>query len=589
MDNAPERTMMHDLKRFSVYVKPYWFRAVLAVGLSMPVGAMDAVIAAILRPYTDDVMIKSMMEGKGLEVSYFPIIIIVVTVVQSMFKYFSNYLNSWVSRKISDDLKLLLFGKLLRADPAMFDRTSSGEILQRYVNDADTSGSQVLSHTSYVVNRVCTSLSLIAVMFWNSWLLAIVAVGALSIGIIPLSRVRKRMRTYIKDSLSVGMQITTNYNEAYIGNRTITAYNLQEQQQNRLKTAIRKTFHISIKMVQRAGFMSVAMHFAVAVGIASILWLQGYLIVNNMLTPGAFISFMVSLMLLYNPMKSLSGNMNKIQAGLMAIQRVLDRIDEEPTIVNHPEPKLLSGVKQAIVYDNVSFSYAPDKPVLRNVNLRIEAGQTVAFVGNSGGGKSTMANLLPRFYDVDDGRITIDGIDIRDVELHNLREQMAIVFQDNFLFAGTIRDNIVIGKPDATGDEMDRAVKAACLDEFVGTLEHGLDTVIGERGTTLSGGQKQRVAIARAFLKNAPIVILDEATSALDNKSEKVVQQAIENLMLNKTVIVIAHRLSTIINADRIVVIRDGELVESGTHEELIVRPNGAYASLYRMQGVLTS
>ncbi len=579
-----ESTAYKDFIRFMDYVKPYWFRAVLGVGLSMPVGAMDAVIAGILRPYTDSVMIENMVEGDGIKVSYFPIIIIIVTTVQSFLKYFSNYMNSWVSRRISNDIKTDLFSRLLYCDPKIFDQNSSGEILRAYGTDADTASGQVLSYSYYVINRVCTSIALVGVMLWNSWILTVVALLALCIGLIPLSRIRKRMRQFIKESVAVGTQVTTNYNEAYIGNRTITAYNLQKQQIGRLNETMRQTFHLAIKMVQRAGVMSIAMHFGIAVGIAAILWLQGYMVTTKMLTPGSFISFMVALMLLYNPLKSLSGNVTKIQEGLMAIQRVIGRLDTKPDITSPAEPKRLDTVRQGIEYRNVTFSYVPDRPVLKNVNLEIKAGQSVAFVGNSGGGKSTMANLLPRFYDVDAGQICIDGVDIRDLDLENLRNLISIVFQDNFLFAGSIRDNIAIGKPGATEEQMQQAVKAACLEEYVSSLEHGLDSIIGERGTTLSGGQKQRVAIARAFIKDAPIVILDEATSALDNKSEKVVQQAIENLMLNKTVIIIAHRLSTIINADRIVVIRDGELVESGKHDELLARENGVYASLYRTQ-----
>jgi subfamily B ATP-binding cassette protein MsbA len=236
-----------------------------------------------------------------------------------------------------------------------------------------------------------------------------------------------------------------------------------------------------------------------------------------------------------------------------------------------------------ICYHNVNFEYVKGKPVLKNINLEIKSGQTVALVGNSGGGKTTVSALLPRFYDVTGGEITLDGINIKDIELNNLRNQIAVVFQDNFLFGGTIRENITFGNENITQEQLDSAVKSACLEEFVASLPEGLDTVVGERGVTLSGGQKQRVAIARAFIKNAPILILDEATSALDNKSEAIVQQAIDNLMKNRTVLVIAHRLSTVRHADKIVVINNGEIAESGTHDELI-KQNGAYAALYKTQ-----
>jgi subfamily B ATP-binding cassette protein MsbA len=255
-----------------------------------------------------------------------------------------------------------------------------------------------------------------------------------------------------------------------------------------------------------------------------------------------------------------------------------------PDIVNCENPKTLETPKDCIEYKDVCFEYEKGKTVLDHINLKIKIGETVAFVGNSGGGKSTMVNLLPRFYDVTSGQILIDGQDIREMDMNSLRSQIAIVFQDNFLFGGTIKDNILLGKEDATEEELNKAVKAACLEEFINTLDKGLDTAIGERGVLLSGGQKQRIAIARAFLKNAPIVILDEATSALDNKSEAIVQQAIENLMSDRTVFVIAHRLSTVRHADKIVVVNYGKIAEIGTHEELIEKENGIYASLYKTQ-----
>ena len=269
---------------------------------------------------------------------------------------------------------------------------------------------------------------------------------------------------------------------------------------------------------------------------------------------------------------------------LMAMERVFGVLERTPEIVNCEAPKLLPTPKDCIEYKDVCFSYVKGKTVLDHINLKIKIGETIAFVGNSGGGKTTLVNLLPRFYDVTGGKVMIDGVDIRELDIDSLRDKIAIVFQDNFLFGGTIRDNILLGKEDASGEEIANAVKCACLDEFINTLDKGLDTEIGERGVLLSGGQKQRIAIARAFIKNAPIVILDEATSALDNKSEAIVQQAIENLMADRTVFIIAHRLSTVRNADKIVVVNYGKIAEIGTHEELIDRPNGIYASLYHTQ-----
>ncbi|MCC8180638.1 MAG: ATP-binding cassette domain-containing protein [Planctomycetes bacterium] len=271
----------------------------------------------------------------------------------------------------------------------------------------------------------------------------------------------------------------------------------------------------------------------------------------------------------------------------MALERVCNKLREEPKIRNKDNAIRLGSFIREIVYKDVSFSYKPNVPVLKKVNLVIHRGQTVAFVGNSGGGKTTMVNLLSRFYDVNEGSISIDGHDVRDIDLHSLRDLIAVVFQDNFLFTGTIRENILCGKLDATQEEIDAAVDAACLREFIDSLELGLETQIGERGIMLSGGQKQRVAIARAFIKHSPIVILDEATSALDNKSEAVVQEAIDNLMQDKTVLVVAHRLSTVVNADVIVVVNHGVIEEMGTHDELVAKQHGIYANLYRNQLIL--
>ena len=288
--------------------------------------------------------------------------------------------------------------------------------------------------------------------------------------------------------------------------------------------------------------------------------------------------------MLYTPIKNLGNNFNAVQFSFMAIERVFNILELQPTIKDSENAVNLQEINSGVSFKNVNFEYVKDRPVLKNINLEVRKGETIALVGNSGGGKSTIVSLIPRFYDIQSGEIQIDGVNIKNFTLESLRDKIAIVFQDNFLFSGTIKQNILLGKHDATDEEIQQALKMAYLDEFVGTLKEGLNTEIGERGILLSGGQKQRVAIARAFLKNAPIVILDEATSALDNKSEAIVQKAIDNLMTNKTVFVIAHRLSTIQNADRIAVINEGCLTELGTHEELIKIPNGQYQTLYNMQ-----
>ena len=477
-----------------------------------------------------------------------------------------------------------MFKKLLHYHAAFFDASSSGQIVYRFNSDVDTSCNGLLANLKLFTTRLFSSVSLICVLFYNSWQLAIVAVVVLGLALYPLTTVKKRIKSIMDKSVFSGSNVVTHFNETFNGNRIISSYNLYDYQTRKFKETLQQCFKLGIKMTQRTGIMSPMMHFIVSVGIAAVIWLGSYLIVTHTITPGNFVSFIAALIMLYTPIKAIGNNYNAVQTALMAMDRVFELLDGKPDIVSKKDAIKLKGVKKGIEYRDVCFEYEKDKPVLKHINLKVKKGETIAFVGNSGGGKTTMVNLLPRFYDVKSGAVLFDGIDVRDLDLNSLRDNIAIVFQDNFLFAGTIRDNILLGKEDATEEEINEAVKDACLEEFVKGLEKGLDTPIGERGTLLSGGQKQRIAIARAFLKNAPVVILDEATSALDNKSEAVVQQAVDNLMKDRTVFIIAHRLSTVRNADKIVVINYGELVESGTHEELLKKENSIYASLYQSQ-----
>lgn len=562
------------------YVKPYAFRALVAVLITIPIGSMDAVIAWSLKPYMDIVMV----EKSTSSTAYIPILIIVFSVLQSLFNYTATYLNTWVGRKIANDVKIDLFYKLMHYDAGFFDRHNSGDIQQQFNNNVDAACNGLLSNLKLFTTRVFSSLSLIGVLFYNSWQLAIVAVVVLLGALYPLTTLRRKMKQLFDRNIFSSGLVMTHFNETYNGNRIIASYNLYEYQLARFKETLRSLFKLGIKMIQRTGMLSPIMHFVVSLGIALVIWLGSYLIVTHQITAGNFVSFITALIMLYNPIKSIGNNFNAVQMSLLAMENVFGLLEGIPLIANRPNAKTLKEVKKNIEYRNVCFEYIRNKPILKNVSLNIEIGHTIALVGNSGGGKTTFVNLLPRFYDVKSGAVLIDGVDIRDYELNSLRDKIAIVFQDNFLFAGTIRDNILLGKADASDEEIRQAVKGACLEEFIKTLDKGLDTQIGERGVLLSGGQKQRIAIARAFLKNAPIVILDEATSALDNKSEAVVQEAINNLMKDRTVFIIAHRLSTVRNADKIIVINYGEIVESGTHEELLQKENGIYASLYKTQ-----
>ena len=572
--------IVQNYRKMLPYVKPYWVRAILAVLITIPIGSMDAVIAWSLKPYMDVVMV----EKSTAATSYIPLLIILFSTLQSLLNYTATYLNTWVGRKIANDVKIDLFDKLMTYDAAYFDKSNSGDIQFRFNQDVDLACNGLLSNMKLFTTRVFSSISLICVLFYNSWQLAIVAVLVLLGALYPLTTVRRRIKSVMDKTIFSGSAVMTHYNETFAGNRIITSYNLYDYQGKRFRNTLQTVFKMGIKMIQRTGMMSPLMHLVISFGIAGVIWLGSYLIVHHEITAGNFVSFITALIMLYNPIKSIGNNYNNVQMALMAMERVFGLLEQQPAIHNKPDAKPLTEVKKEIFYDHVCFEYLKDKPVLKDVSLKVKVGQTIAFVGNSGGGKTTMVNLLPRFYDVKSGAVKIDGVDVRDLDLISLRDKIAIVFQDNFLFAGTIRDNILLGDENASEDQIKQAVKSACLEEFISGLEKGLDTEIGERGVLLSGGQKQRIAIARAFIKNAPIVILDEATSALDNKSEAVVQEAIDNLMKDRTVFIIAHRLSTVRNADKIVVVNYGEIAEVGSHEELMQKEDSIYASLYRTQ-----
>lgn len=578
--SVDRRMGFENLRRITPFLKPYRLRASLAALLSIPVGSLDALVALSLKPYMDIVLI----EKSAANASFIPVLIISFALVQGLLVYSITYLNTWVGGKITNDVKHSLFSKLMTFEAAYFDRSTSGEILYRFNNDVDMACNGLLTNARQFFTRIISMGSLIGVLFYNSWKLAIISVIVLLLALFPLTLVRKKLKELMGRTVETGAAVVNHYNEVFSGNRVVTSYNLASYFSRKFKTSLDSVFNLNIKIVQRTGVISPLMHFIVSIGIGAVIWMGSYLILNNEMTPGNFVSFLTALLMLYTPVKSIGNNFNSIQMSFLAIERLNATWDKIPEVMNAGNPVKIASINRGILFKNVYFEYFKNRTILNNINVEIKVGETIALVGNSGGGKTTFVNLLPRFYDVSAGEILIDGYNIKDIDLQNLRSHISVVFQDNFLFSGTVRENIVLNSDSVSDAAIYNALANACLDEFVRSLEFGLDTKIGERGVLLSGGQKQRLAIARAFLKNSSIVILDEATSALDNKSEAVVQQAINNLMKDRTVFIIAHRLSTVQNANRILVVNEGQIVEEGRHEELLAKTQGVYSTLYRTQ-----
>jgi subfamily B ATP-binding cassette protein MsbA len=576
------------------YIKPVLPRAVMNLAIAIPLGLLDGVVALSLKPYLDYVVngnpehtwtfLGITVHSQAFLSTMIPFWIVGFALFQGVLKYISNYLTDWTGQKISMSLKKDLFRKLTLMDPQFFDVNSSGIVLTRFLSDPDTASKNIIEMLKSFIATFFGLVGLVGVLLYNSWKLAIIGVTIMAIAITPVTFIRKRIKKVSNASMVVGGNITTNFNETFAGNKIMTAYNLQDDQNQKFDNQIIEQFHLAMSLTKRVGWMSPIMYFVCSIGIALVMAYGNHLILSGQMSAGSFASFVTSLLLLYKPTKTLGNTLTNLQSVFVAMSRVFELFDMHPRINSPKDAKTLTGLNNSIDFENVNFEYEKDVPVLKNLNLHINKNETIALVGNSGGGKSTVVSLLPRFYDIKSGSIKFDGVDIRSFDLESLRANISFVFQDNFLFSGTIRDNIMMGNEHANSEDLDKVVKMAHLDEFISTLENGLDTFVGERGTTLSGGQRQRVAIARAMLKDAPIVILDEATSALDNKSEAIVQKALDNLIQNKTVFVIAHRLSTIKNADRIAVINEGELAELGTHDELMAIENGKYKYLYEMQ-----
>jgi len=582
------------IKRIFPYIKPVMGRVFINLAIAVPLGLLDGVVALSLKPYLDYVVNGTPQDTwtfmghtvytQAWLAAIIPFGIVGFALFQGILKYVSNYLTDWTGNKISNSLKVDLFKKLTQMDPQFYDVNSSGVILARFLTDPDTASKDIINNMKSFIATFFGLIGLVGVLLYNSWQLAIIGVTVMGIAITPVTLIRKRIKKVSNANMVVSSDMNTNFNETFAGNKIVTAYNLQGEQNQKFENQINEQFHLVMSLTKRVGWMSPIMYFVCSISIALVMAYGNHLILSGQMTAGSFASFVTSLLLLYKPTKTLGNTLTSLQTTFVAMGRVFELFDLHPNITTNENAVQLNGLKNSIEFKNVYFEYEPDTPVLKDFNLTVNKNETIALVGNSGGGKSTVVSLLPRFYDVAQGEILFDGVDIRNFDLKSLRNNISFVFQDNFLFTGSIKDNILMGNEKASSEQLEKVVAMAHLDEFAHTLENGLDTFVGERGASLSGGQRQRVAIARAMLKDSPIVILDEATSALDNKSEAIVQKALDNLIQNKTVFVIAHRLSTIKNADRIAVINEGKLMELGTHDELMKIDNGNYRRLYEMQ-----
>ena len=564
------------------YIKPYLPMTLLSILLTLPAGALDAVIVMTLKPYMDVIMLNKSIHSPWT-ISFF---ILVFTSIQGILNFSATYINSYVAGQITNEIKIILFENLLNRETSFFDKTTSGFIQKAFNNDVSKAFGSLLGYLKSYALRIFSAVSLIIVLIYNCWQLAIIAVFILVFALIPVTQVKNLIKNIVNDYENENAKVIADYNETFSGNKIISAFNLKNFQINKLKKHLKKAFQLDMKIILRTGWTTPLMRLVAAIGIGLIIGIGSTLINNNTITSGNFVAFVTALILLFNPIKGIGNDSKNLQTSILAIERVINELEYIPKIKNNASPIFMKHFNSGIEFKNVSFEYRKNKKVLHELSFQINKGEKIALVGHSGGGKSTIINLIPRFYDVTSGEILIDGINIKNYDINSLRNNISIVLQDNFIFTGTIRENLKIIKPNATDKDLFSVLQSSYLYDFVMSTEKGLDTQVGERGLLLSGGQKQRLGIARAFLKNSPIIIFDEATSALDNESEFYIKKAIENLMKDKTVIIIAHRFSTINNVDKIIVIDDGKIVEQGSQTQLLQNTNGKFKKLYDLQTI---
>ncbi len=561
------------------HVRPHWGRVALSILCMALAAAATAANAWLMEPVLDKVFV-----ARDTAMLYLiPLAVILAALIKGVATYFQGVLLNYVGQRIISDLQIKLFAQAVRADLAFFNDNPAARLGIRLTHDVALMRAAITQSLVGLSKDSLTVVFLVALMFWQDWRMALIAFVVFPMAFLPVRRMGKRMRKISNNTqVEVGALMTT-IDEAFQGIRHVKAYLMEHQETAKLRAIVERIFELLHKNARTRSAANPIIETLGSIAVAAVIFYGGWQVIQGQTTPGTFFSFITALLMAYQPIKSVANLNNTLQEGLAAAARVFALEDMAPKIVDRKGAAALGKVAGEIRFEGVTFSYREDRKALDGLTLRIPAGKTVALVGPSGGGKTTILNLLPRFYDVDHGRVTLDGYDVRDLTLDSLRANMALVTQETSLFHDTIRANIGYGKPGATDAEIREAARIAGALDFVEALPDGFMTVVGERGSKLSGGQRQRVAIARAFLKNAPILLLDEATSALDNESERLIQQSLATLMKGRTTIVVAHRLSTIVDADIICAIEDGRLIEFGSHAELLNR-GGLYAKLHALQ-----
>jgi ATP-binding cassette, subfamily B, bacterial MsbA len=542
------------------------------------VSATTAGSAYLVKPVLDEIFFQKDLT----KLKFLPVVIVVLFGLKGLFSYGQSFLMASVGQRVIADLREKIYNHIQSLSLSFFTRNPTGVLMARITNDVAAVQGAVSDALSGLLRDSFTIVGLVGVVFYHNWKLAILAMIVFPLAIYPVVRLGQKLRAYSHRTQSTIGDLTSILLETISGTRIVKAFGMEDYERQRFARENRKLLGILLKSVRVQAINHPLMETLGGLGIAGIVYYGGYNVIQGAATPGTFFSFLAALLMLYEPAKRLSNLNNSVQQGLAAASRIFEVLDTRAEIADPPGARALPPIVEGIVYQDVSFKYENDW-VLRNINLKIHVGEMIAIVGASGGGKTTLVNLLPRFYDVTSGKILIDGADIRDVTVGSLREQIGIVTQQTILFNDSVRNNIAYGKIGEPFPEIVKAAEAAFAHNFITNLPRQYDTGIGEQGVKLSGGERQRISIARALLKNAPILILDEATSSLDSESEIEVQKALERLMQNRTTLVIAHRLSTIRKADRIVVISNGTVVEEGTHEELLER-EGEYKKLYLLQ-----